>query len=145
MKVVDHLVLSIEQAMLFMSLLWCGRKRFLFQAVPLNDDAIVLKVLSLCSYGIQSNSLCRGRIIRFSEQTVDETVGFFDGVALNGECGVGMVIKMAGNICFQLYMKVGKGSNNRAELLALWGLLHFASLRGIVLQHIMGDSKVIID
>ena len=42
-------------------------------------------------------------------------------------------------------MNVGSGSNNHVELLALWGLLHFVNLRGIGLQLIMGDSKVIID
>ena len=42
-------------------------------------------------------------------------------------------------------MNVGMGSNNCVELLALWGLLHFANLSGIVIQCIMGDSKVTID
>lgn len=46
---------------------------------------------------------------------------------------------------FQLYMNIGKVTNNQAELLALWGILHFVNHRGIVLDHILGDSKVIID
>lgn len=43
------------------------------------------------------------------------------------------------------YMNIGKVTNNQAELLALWGILHFVNHRGIVLDHILGDSKVIID
>ena len=60
-------------------------------------------------------------------------MGFFDGAELGGACGVGMVIKLATNYTVHLCMSVDKGTNTCAELLALWGLLHFVKHRGIVL------------
>ena len=56
-----------------------------------------------------------------------------------------MVIQLGVNHYFTLCMYAGKGSNTRAELLALSGLLFFSSARGIELQKILGDSLVIID
>ena len=42
-------------------------------------------------------------------------------------------------------MGCGLGKNTRVELLSLFGLLHFASLIGILDINICGDSKVILD
>ena len=45
----------------------------------------------------------------------------------------------------KLCMNVGHGTNSRAELVALWGLLQFASLIGIDSMWVSGGSKVIMD
>jgi len=42
-------------------------------------------------------------------------------------------------------MGCGAGTNTRAKLLVLWGLLRFASNIGIVSIQVFGDSKVIVD
>ena len=42
-------------------------------------------------------------------------------------------------------MGASGGTNNRAKLLALWGLLTFVKHHGIHLHRIMGYSKVIVD
>lgn len=42
-------------------------------------------------------------------------------------------------------MDAGKGTNTKSELLALWGLLYFASMKKIKDLQVLGDSKVIID
>lgn len=60
-------------------------------------------------------------------------------------CGVGMVIQLGVNNSFRLCMNVGKGSNNRAVILSLWGLLYFSKVQGIGLQLVLGDSQVIIE
>ena len=57
--------------------------------------------------------------------------GFFDGAKQKDCCGVGMVIKLQLNHKVLLGMVVGKGTNTKAELLALWGLLWFAQLKNI--------------
>ena len=67
------------------------------------------------------------------------------GLQKRGVCGVEIVLLIKQDNSIFLWMGVGLGTNNRAELLALWGLLHFSMHRGIVLQYVMGDSKVIID
>ena len=56
----------------------------------------------------------------------DVVIGFFDGVEKDGMCGAGMVIMLHMEHSFWLRMDVGRGTNTRSELLALWGLLLFA-------------------
>ena len=41
-------------------------------------------------------------------------MGFFDGAALNGACGAGIVIMIDKDIIFKGWLKVGIGTNTRA-------------------------------
>ena len=59
-------------------------------------------------------------------------VGYFDGPALRGLCGGGMVLKFFESHIFQHLMGCGVGTNTRVELLALWGLLKFVYDIGLV-------------
>ena len=56
-----------------------------------------------------------------------------------------MVIKLQMNHKFLLRMVVGKGTNTKAKLLSLWGLLWFAQKKNILVLQVLGDSKVIVD
>lgn len=58
----------------------------------------------------------------------DGFFGFFDGAKANNSRGCGMVVQINATSSFQIWMGAGIGTNTRAELLALWGLLLFASL-----------------
>ena len=93
---------------------------------------------------LDSGALPKLRIPRYPVVLTSELVGFFDGVEQNGLCGVGMVIQMECNNAFWICMNVGMGSNTRAELLALWGLLYFAKFWDIGLHMVLGDLKAII-
>lgn len=46
---------------------------------------------------------------------------------------------------FHCWLGYGPGTNTRAELMALWGLLHFTNKCGILNLQVLGDSKTIID
>ena len=72
-------------------------------------------------------------------------MGYFDGASKDGFCGVGMFLLLGNSSSFKLHMDVGRGSNTKDELLALWGLLFFSKQRMITYLQILGDSKVIID
>ena len=109
--------------------------------VPVNVGCIVQKVLSYYDNGSSFGSRSRAQNIRHPDQFDGDRVGLFDGVELHGACGAGMVIKLAANYSVHLSMSVGKGTNNRAVLLALWGLIYFSKHRGICLHLVMGDSK----
>jgi len=72
-------------------------------------------------------------------------IGFFDGVATYVNSGIGIVIKHSTSHCHRGDMAIGTGSNTRAELLALWGLMflsHYLNLQDVI---IAGDSKVVVD
>ena len=45
---------------------------------------------------------------------------------------------------FSFYVGCGHSTNTRAELMALWSVLHVSILMGLPLKMIYGDSKVVI-
>lgn len=69
----------------------------------------------------------------------------FDGASKNGRCGGGVYIHLAKEQSYHIYWNGGMGTNNRAEAMALHGLLIFCTFLGIGSIHIYGDSKVIIE
>lgn len=71
-------------------------------------------------------------------------MGFFDGAALEGRCGVGLFIKLGRNTVLKGWLKAGVGSNTRAELVALWGLLYLAKRWGLTALQVLGDSQVVV-
>jgi ribonuclease HI len=72
-------------------------------------------------------------------------IGFFDGAAANGSCGVGIVLKLSSSHFFKIHLAIGIGTNIKAELIGLWGLLHFTLRLHIYDLMVVGDSKVILD
>jgi len=50
-----------------------------------------------------------------------------------------------GYLCYHFRWNGGKGSNNRAEVIALWGLLYCARRINLEVLHVFGDSQVTID
>ena len=71
--------------------------------------------------------------------------GFFDGAAANNIGGVGFCLYLNESHSFEFPMGAGTCTNTRAELIALWALLHITQLMGIPLLNIFGDSDVIIN
>lgn len=66
-------------------------------------------------------------------------VGFFDGACANSQCGCGDLIVTEPGCYYHFWWESGKSSNNKAELIALWGVLFTDDL------HVFGDSKGGID
>ena len=73
------------------------------------------------------------------------TVGYFDGAANAGRCGVGMVIFVEGSLSYRLLVDVGCSTNTKSKLMVLWGLLYFVIHKNIQDFHVWGNSKVIVD
>ena len=101
--------------------------------IPVNTGRIVHRVLSYFDHVLATGSHTRVRNISYPLYFDGDTVGYFAGVELHGSCGAGMVIQLEVNHSYLLCMNADKGTNTRAELLALWGLLFFARNRGICL------------
>jgi len=47
----------------------------------------------------------------------------FDGAVDGGFCGIGLFLKISKDYYFKAHFAGGEGSNIKAELLGLWGLL----------------------
>ena len=72
-------------------------------------------------------------------------VGTFDGAAQGELSGGGGTISLVDGKIYHFKVGLGKGTNNRAELLSLWSLLWIARTLHISELEILGDSKLIID
>lgn len=72
-------------------------------------------------------------------------MGYFDGAEQKGYCSAGCFLVINDDQYYEISLGCGKGSNTRAELLALWALLFFATLRNVNDLQIMGDSSAILD
>jgi ribonuclease HI len=73
--------------------------------------------------------------------------GFFDGASQGhpAEGGAGVVFYLNQTHCFHLKYAVGRESNNKEDIVALWVLLSLANRMGYQRLQGMGDSKLVID
>lgn len=60
-------------------------------------------------------------------------------------CGCGANIILNSSHAFHFYWSGGYGTNMRAKILALWGVMHCASWLVVDEILIVGDSKIVID
>lgn len=68
--------------------------------------------------------------------------GFFDGASQGHPpyCGVGVVLFVSQNHFIHIRYSPDRGTNNRAELIALWTLLEAASKKGTGIKKTAGDG-----
>ena len=69
---------------------------------------------------------------------------FFDGAAANDTTGCGAWIKISDMERFHIHWNGGPGSNNKVEVMALWGGLFIAYDLQLQIAGIYGDSKLVI-
>lgn len=137
----SHIPLALP--LVFIWEYWRARNCFIIQQIPVDASHIVQKVHSY--YVADSGPWVRAQSISYHAPRCVSRAGFFDGAEKNGSCGARMVIQLEENHTFLLRMDVGKGTNTRAKLLALWGLLYFSRYHEISMSLVLGDSKVIVD
>lgn len=70
---------------------------------------------------------------------------YFDGAAQNGSCGCGVQIIIDDNIQYLIHWNGSMGTNSKAEVSALAGLLNFCFFLNIQAVTIFDDSKVMVD
>lgn len=70
---------------------------------------------------------------------------FFDGAQQEGICGYGACLKLEGGERYHIIWNGGSGSNNKDEILALWGSLIVAHHLMIPCIDIYGDSQVVVE
>jgi hypothetical protein len=73
--------------------------------------------------------------------------GFFDGACQGtpGICGAGAILYLDNAHHFSLKYGVGRGTNNRAEIYALWILLKVVVDKQVRKIQVLGDSKLVMD
>ena len=68
--------------------------------------------------------------------------GFFDGAAANNIGGVGFCLYLNESHSFEFSMGEGTCTNNKAELIVLWALMHITQMMGIPPLNIFVDSAI---
>lgn len=91
-----------------------------------------------------ANILSDQRNVGSFHLTFDDPVLLFDGAAQLGNCGARGVIFLNQNHFYTFCLNCGKGTNIRAELLALWCVARVANLFVLANIKIYGDSRVMI-
>jgi len=124
---------------------WRTRNYMIFENKSQNSSMVFNRILDVYNESYKEKVFKRNRAIRQPSLIDVIVVGYFDGAALLGQCGGGMCLNLNQSHSFHLWMGSGTGTNTRAKLLALWGLLRFATNIGIVSIQVFGDSKVIVD
>lgn len=87
----------------------------------------------------------RLRLLFSPQVDVGRPYGFFDGVAQCGARGAGGLLLISQLEYYEISLYIGKGSNTRAELLALGGLLFFARHLNLTYLQVFGDSRAVVD
>lgn len=72
-------------------------------------------------------------------------VSYFDGAFSEGECGCEAQIELGFGQSYHCYWSGGEGTNSRAEMLDLWGVLQCAFWLAIEDIVVAGDSKSVIE
>lgn len=124
--------------------IWHSRNSAIFrnsQPDYIQCSLTALKMLDNCKMDI--SKLKTDRVSTFNFK-VDRPVLFFDGASQAGICAVGGVIYLNETHCFTVKLKCGKGSNMKAELMALWCVLKVANIFGLTNIKVYGDSRVTI-
>lgn len=85
--------------------------------------------------------------MKLSAQIENHICCFFDGAAKSSAlvCGARGVLWLTDGRKLKWKLKIGRGTNNKAELTALWATLFIAFREGYQWLQVMGDSRIIID
>lgn len=139
--------------------IWKWRNDMIFNSKKDTNIFVVVSIISLYNVldiaGTHRNRKERGQKATANREgigmspttstTTSSPCACFDGAAQHGICSCGVYIKIAGDQAIEIYWNAGPGSNNRAEAVALAGLLSFCNFLDILFLQIYGDSRIIID
>ena len=113
-----HLV-TAAGVVIFLWEYWKARNDYIFQDVPIFQNAIISKVCSSPFLVLNSSKIASRRLISPPSEPKDTVICYFDGAASVGSCGVGIVLLVNSSQSYRLRMDAGSGSNTRSEILAL--------------------------
>lgn len=124
---------------------WLARNRAIFEDKPFLGSHIEIAVIAAYQE-LPEPTPTRTRVIQPMPE-IDGTIpwAFFDGASNQTRCGSGFVLHINENHRYLAKLGFGIGTNNFAELSALYNLLHFALSHHITQLNIFGDSMVVVN
>jgi ribonuclease HI len=125
--------------------IWKYRNKILFENWQREDSRTITRILLDIKELKGTKEVNKVDFILNPIYFDEKPIGFFDGVAVNDNCGAGIFIKLSFDHSYKAHFAGGKGNNMKAEILGLWGLLFLAQRLSIRNLMAVGDSKVTID
>ena len=113
--------------------IWIHRNHSIFEDKTMTPQLIVANFVAIANHFLVIQKPPRPRFI--VHEAIDKSFpwGYFDGAA-QGEpnvCGAGAILHLDDDHFFRLRWRLGEGTNNKVELLALCMLLIFAHENGV--------------
>lgn len=124
--------------------LWLERNRVTFEDRPPNLQSVVHKVLYSFHWTQAPEVYHLHKAVEIN-LPVGYTLAYFDGAEQAGCCGAGGFFKSNQTGITKWYFSCGRGTNTKAELLALWSTLYLATSWSVKHLIVLGDSRVVID
>lgn len=135
---------SISFPLFFIWGIWKLRNHILFDGAIFNFQSSLQYILQILSGALKKRINYKSKSMYCPLITDNGPFGFFDGVEQCGRCRAGGLFVISNSDYYELSLGCGMGSNTRAELLALWCLLHFMCPFHLSNVQIYGDSSIII-
>lgn len=124
---------------------WKGRNNLIFEGRPFHIHIIFSNITKwFADVTTPSIRITDGSIRNRPHEIVLPAI-YFDGASVEGIMGCGVWIKLSQNERIHIFWNGGPGSNNKAEIMALWGGLYAASNLQLQNPHFYGDSRIVID
>lgn len=125
--------------------IWVTRNRKIFEGTLRNPSITAFQIIfsweQLKPISKPSANLSK----RLTPRAICYPLGYFDGTSHHSICGCGAWLLVSPDCHYKIFWNGGVGTNTKAEVLALWGLLWFANHLYMDKIWIIGDSKVLID
>lgn len=125
--------------------LWEAQNHWIFNGTLVNIVCIYSKILAWVNAHVGEVQMDQGTKAPVPHPIILFRAGMFDGVVQVGKCGFGAWIRFSLHSYYKLLWQGDYGTNPRAEVLALWGLLWLTRIKQIHHIHIYGDSKSFIN
>lgn len=124
--------------------IWLARNRKIFDQIPIQPHKIYFAIKSWMDVTPSAMPDIIDGSRRIRPHDISLPAVYFDGAAADGSTGCGAWIKISGHDRYHISWNGGPGSNNKAEVMALWGALFVAFDLQILVANIFGDSKLVI-
>ena len=112
---------------LFHWFIWLNRNKVIFYGVPGCFEGTTNSIISLWSKLKTGDKPPMDLSKRLRPFEIHYPAGFFDEASQHLVCGCGAWLLISPHYHYKIHQSGGRGSNTRAEILALWGLFWFAS------------------
>lgn len=123
---------------------WKGRNRLIFDGVPFQ----ISQIYAYIHAWLDDRPVPCAAVIDCSKRNRPHEISlpaiYFDGACAEGLMGCGAWVKISQRERVHVHWNAGWGTNNKAELIALWGALRlvvYLQLQGV---HVYGDSQIVI-